>query len=372
MSHSKTRHIYDMALTYEKVYSAWDTVSHTCKNKQGLFYFGIFEHSNVAEILHELKERAYRPGNYRCFMIFEPKPRLVMSQSVKDKVVNHFIAKEYLLPVLEKSLIDTNVATRKGLGSAGADKMLRRYFSIMMTKRPGAKIYALKIDISKYFYSIDHELLFKMLERKIKDREVINLLRQIVDETNMPYINRMIDVFNRKYDVGIPHYEYGKGLSIGAMTSQFLAIFYLNNLDHFIKEKLKCQYYIRYMDDFLIMDYDKKRLEMLLTTISAKLRKLKLSVNPKSRIYDCSVSSGVTFLGYRYYIDNHKRLRVACLNKTARRARKRLASLARVDVAKMEMSLASYNGYFMRSLPSQYLNLNEGSPPKQVAQLSSY
>ncbi|MBR3056236.1 RNA-directed DNA polymerase [Candidatus Saccharibacteria bacterium] len=250
MGHRKTRRIYDKALTYEKVYSAWNTVSHTCKNKQGLFEFMLFAHVRVDKILEELKQRKYYPHKYRCFMIFEPKPRLVMSQSIRDKVVNHFVAREYLLPLLERTLIDTNVATRTGMGSSYATKMLRRYLSQMMAKRPGAKIYAMKVDVSKYFYTIDHEILFEKLERRIKDGDVLEILRRIVGETNKPYINRVIDGFNAYYHTDIPHYEQGKGLSIGAMTSQFLAIYYLNDLDHYIKEVLGCRWFIRYMDDF--------------------------------------------------------------------------------------------------------------------------
>ncbi|MDO4526613.1 MAG: RNA-directed DNA polymerase [Candidatus Saccharibacteria bacterium] len=251
MAHRKTRRVYDKALEYERLYGAWNTVLHTCNNKQGLFEFALFAHARLSSILDELKAREYYPNKYRCFMIFEPKPRLVMSQSIRDKIVNHFVAREYLMPLLENSLIDANVATRKKKGSSQAGKLMRKYFYQLEAKKPGAPIYALKIDISKYFYTIDHEILFGMLKRKIRDKDVIEILRRIVGETNKPYINKVIDIFNATYHLDIPHYKIGSGLSIGAMTSQFLAIFYLNDLDHYIKEELKCRYYIRYMDDFV-------------------------------------------------------------------------------------------------------------------------
>ena len=353
MGHRKTRRIYDKALTYERVYSAWNTVSHTCKNKQGLYEFMMFGHARVARILEELRERRYHPNKYRCFMIFEPKPRLVMSQSIRDKVVNHFVAREYLLPLLERTLIDTNVATRTGMGSSYATKTLRRYFAQMKAKRPDAKIYALKIDISKYFYSIDHEILFQKLRRKVKDKDVLEILERIIAETNKPYINDVIDGFNKYYGTEIPHYEVGKGLSIGAMTSQFLAIFYLNDLDHYIKEVLKCHYYIRYMDDFLILSFDKNELSDLKEKITVELSKLKLKVNPKSAIYNCCAVAGFSFLGYRYYMGKDGALRVVPLAETVRRIRRRLKTLWTHNPEKYARSYESYRGYFLYALPEK-------------------
>ena len=351
MAHIKTRRIYDEALQYEKIYSAWNTVYHTCKNQQGKFEFALFAHARVSRILDELRNRTYQPYKYRCFMIFEPKPRLVMSQSIRDKVVNHFVAREYLIPLLDRSLIDTNVATRTEMGSSYASKMLRRYFSQIMAEEPGKKIYALKIDVSKYFYSINHDKLFEMLERKIKDKDVISLLKKIVDETDKPYINMVIDNFNHKYGTDIPHYEVGKGLSIGAMTSQFLAIFYLNGVDHYIKESLKCRYFIRYMDDFLILGCDKKCLWRIKAEVEIQLEKLDLRVNPKSTIYSCMDGSGFTFLGYRYYVDKKNRLRIVCMAGTVRRIRKRLRLLAVHDPDKRLRSYESYRGYFLYTVP---------------------
>lgn len=355
MAHRKTRRVYDAALMYEKLHEAWKTVSKTCKNKQGIYEFAMFQQARVFKILEDLRARKYYPNEYRCFMIFEPKSRLVMSQSIRDKVVNHFVAREYLLPMLESMLIDTNVATRCERGSAYAHKMLRRYFSQLMVKRPDAKIYALKIDISKYFYSIDHEILFKKLKKCVKDGDVLEILHRIIDETNKPYINQAIDGFNRYYNVDIPHYENGKGLSIGAMTSQFLAVFYLNDIDRCIKERLHCKYYIRYMDDFLILSHDKNRLYQVWSVIEDELRKLKLRINPKSAIYNCNSRGGVTFLGYRYYIRRAKgfrkaSLRIECVSKTVKRVRKRLKNLYNHDLGKYNRSYESYRGYFAGAL----------------------
>ena len=312
------------------------------------------------------KKKAYEPFKIRVAMMELDKylrifiiPQIpaeykdyreVIRQSIRDKTVNHFVANEHLLPLLEPSLIDTNVATRKGYGSSYAMKMIKRYISQMQVERPGAPIYVLKIDISKYFYTISHKTLFKMLKKRIKDKDVLEILRRIVDETNKPYVNRMIDVFNRKYETEIPHYEKGRGLSIGAVTSQFLAIYYLSDLDHYIKEELKCKWYIRYMDDFLIMGWDKAKPYGLKGVIRRKLEALGLKMNEKSAVYNCCSETGFPFLGYRYCVVNGK-MRIVCLAGTVRRVRKRLKMLYEYDYKKYLRSRESYRGYFMNVWP---------------------
>ena len=354
--HRKSPKIYDEALTYENLYAAWNTVLHTCKNKHGLFEFAMYGHARVSRLLNELKARKYYPNKFRCFMIFEPKPRLVMSQSIRDKVVNHFVAKRYLIPLLENTLVDTNVATRLKLGASYATKKMKQYFARIFAENPEAKIYALKIDISKYFYSIDHEILFEKLRRRVKDKDVLEILRRIIDETNKPYINNVIDKFNQCYHTNIPHYGKGRGLSIGAMASQFLAIFYLDEVDHYIKEGLKCVYYIRYMDDFILLGTDKKQLYEWMRKIEVKIVEHKLKMNPKSAIYNCSSKTGFSFLGYRYYLERTRKgnqvLRIVCMSRTVRRVKKRLRLLKEHDFEKYERSRESYRGYFEYESPA--------------------
>lgn len=336
--------IYDEAVTIENIYSMWQIIKKTCKNKKGLFYFSLNLNTNINYIYNLLKNRSYKPGRYHAFMIFEPKPRLVMSQSIHDKVVNHFVANYFLLPYLENTLINSNVATRKNMGSSYAMKLLKSYFNKILINNKYCEVYCLKIDISKYFYSIDHSILLEKLKKKILDPDVIFLIKTIIYETNSDYVNDAITKYNRIYDTNIPLYRMNKGLSIGAMSSQFLAIFYLSDLDHFIKEKLGCKYYIRYMDDFLILDIDKDRLKKYWTLINEEIRKLNLITNKKSNIYRSS--RGFSFLGYKYVISNNK-LKILYNKKTFYRIKKKLDMLYLNDKVKYKKTLASYYGYFM-------------------------
>lgn len=339
----KSKCIYDSAITYENIYAMWLIIRRTCNNKKAVFYFSLNLNTNINYIYEVLKNKKYIPYKYRTFLIFEPKPRLVMSQTVYDKIINHFVANYYLIPFLESKLIDSNVATRKNKGSKYAMELIKKYYNKILINNPGCEIFCLKVDISKYFYTIDHEILINMLKKKIYDDDVINVIKVIISETNKDYINENITYFNSKYNVDIPFYNNGKGLSIGAMTSQFLAIFYLNDLDHYIKEELKCKYYIRYMDDFLILDIDKDRLKYCYRSIKEKIADLKLKINKKSNIYRSSV--GFSFLGYRYQVINNK-LKITLKNKTFRKIKKKLMKLYDEDKILYTRSLASYYGFF--------------------------
>lgn len=233
------------------------------KNKGKLQRFEFNYVSNITYIKKILETKKYVPSRYNIFMINEPKIRLIMSQNIIDKVINHVVSKYLLIDIFDNSLINENVATRSNRGTHYGIRLLKKYIN----KLKNEEFYALKFDISKYFYNIDHEIIKRIIANRIKDKDAINLINNIIDSTNHKYVNKRItnlksneieklkqkNVSNKNKlieDINrIPIYKYGKGLPIGNMSSQFLAILYLNELDHFIKEKLKIKYYIRYMDD---------------------------------------------------------------------------------------------------------------------------
>ena len=140
----------------------------------------------------------------------------------------------------------------------------------------------------------------------------------------------------------IPLYYNGKGLPIGNMTSQILAVYYLNEVDHYIKEELKFKNYVRYMDDLIIMDTDKERLKEGYNKIKEKIQDVKLETNKKSNIY--RLSDGVSFLGYTFKTNNGKII-IRYNTNTSRRIKRRLKNLKRFDYDMYLKSKASYKGY---------------------------
>ena len=153
-----------------------------------------------------------------------------------------------------------------------------------------------------------------MLKSKIKSNDVLNILFTIIDSTNKSYIKSYIDK-----EVDIPKFRYGYGLPIGNMSSQVFAILYLNNLDHYIKEKLKIKYYIRYMDDFILIHKDKEYLKYCLKEIKKELEKIELKLNNKTVIIP--KREGINFLGYRFKVINNKVI-VFMSNKNKRKVKK--------------------------------------------------
>lgn len=254
-----------------------------------------------------------------------------MSSNITDKLINHVISRKILIPILDKSLIDTNVATRIGKGTHYGLKKLKKYLNEM-----NGEVYALKFDISKYFYNIDHEILINLLKKKIKDKDVINILSLLINQADSDYVNKCIDIVKEKEieklnrlniknkdklidEVErIPYYKKGKGLCIGSMSSQILAIYYLNELNHFIKEKLKVRY-IRYMDDGLLLNNDKNYLKYCLKEVIKVLDKYKLKTNNKTKIVNVN-KEGIEFLGFRFYIKNKVIMKVR--NNTKKRFKK--------------------------------------------------
>ena len=239
------------------------------KNKVKIRKFEDFYSINLARVKRIIENKNYIPGKYNIFLIKEPKYRIIMSQNISDKLINHVVADKILLPTLNNCLIDLNVATRKEKGTHFGIKYLKKY----LNELKGETIYALKFDISKYFYSIDHEILFDLLKKKIKDKDALEIIWRIIKSTDSSYVNKMIcflknkelekiksmGLLNNHYRkvIGeikrIPLYEKGKGLPIGNMISQIMAVYYLNELDHFIKGTLNTIYVIWMMVCYFLM-----------------------------------------------------------------------------------------------------------------------
>ena len=277
-----------------------------CNNKKKIYLFEKNKMTNINNINNIYnKILNYNVSSYNIFLIKYPKYRIVMSLNMYDKVINQYITLKYLIPNLSKHLDDRNIATRKGYGI----KLLKRYIE---KNKKYNKFYILKLDISKYFYNIDHDILKDMIKDKL-DSFSYNICSKIIDSTNESYINKKINLLkknnikygNRTLELqSIPVYKCNKGLPIGNMTSQFFAIFYLYKLNHFIVHNLNIKYMIRYMDDYVLIHNDKNYLNKCLEIISNKLEKeYKLKLNNKCKIYDSNV--GFEFLGYRFKVINN-------------------------------------------------------------------
>lgn len=368
----KLNNFYNKIVDIKVIQDMYDKrVKLNTKNKKKLEKFENNYVSNMTYIKNILNEKNYIPGKYNIFIIKEPKLRLIMSQNVIDKIINHVVSEYFLVDIYDKTLIDTNIATRKNKGTHYGIKLLKKYIN----KIKNEKFYILKFDISKYFFYLDHNILKNLIRKKIKDKEVLNIIDKIIDSTNCDYVNKTINdekqkaiekVKNNNEELinsikNIPLYKKGKGLPIGNMSSQVLAIMYLNELDHYIKEDLKIKYYIRYMDDGILIHKDKEYLKYCLNEIEKIIKKYKLELNSKTKIYNSY--EGFEFLGFRYFIKNNK-LIMKVTNRTKRKFKRKMKNMTKLmkegKITKEEFNQVknSYLGHLNYGKTKKLIKLN--------------
>lgn len=297
--------LYENIYKAENIKACYYEVMRNTKNKRQVYKLQNNAENVIRTIYEELKNERYVVGKYNVFIIYEPKQRTIVSQGMKDKIVNHLIAREILYPAILPCLVPFNVASRPGMGTKKALEYLERYRRQFAAKNE--KYFMLKCDISRFFLSIDHKILKKKVRRRIKDSRALKIVFNVID-------------------------SYSTGIGIGSMTSQVLAIFYLNDLDHFIKEELKIKGYIRYQDDFLLFSESKEYLEVCLEKIKKFLEKEKLTLNGKTRIYSCN--ENICFLGRNLYGQYAKR-------RTVRRKMKKRFYLLKEGKISLDSYIAS-------------------------------
>ena len=257
---------FEAIYAMENLYHAWHKVSLGKSAKSSMLDFYRDLDTNLAAIARDLKNGTYRPGAYNRFLIREPKERIIAASPVRDRVVQHSVM-NYYAPVFDRHLIYDSYACRVGKGTHNA---IMRAFHFAKSAR-----YFLKMDVRKYFDSIDHAILKTLLAGMVKDTAVLRLLYLIIDSG---------DTFP------------DKGLPIGNLTSQYFANFYLSAFDHCFKERYHVRCYIRYMDDILIFSAHKDELKDLYNdAVCYAGEKLELLLKPP---VSGPAANGAPFLGF--------------------------------------------------------------------------
>lgn len=331
----RVNNLYNKICDIDVIMNMYDKVIRTnTKNKRKIQQFDNFYSCNIIKIKEMLIKKDYIPGKYNIFLIKEPKVRIIMSQEIEDKLINHLVAKYFLIDVFDKTLSDRNCATRIGKGTHYALKLFKQDYNYYLNRY--GKFYVLKLDISKYFYNLNHDIIMNLVRDKIKDKNVLNIINSIVNSTNKEYINKQIiklknnekkkieninmnskDKEKRIKEVEkIPVYEQGKGVCIGNMVSQIIATFYLDELDKYIREELHIKAFCRYMDDFYCMHQSKEHLKYCLQEIKNILKKYDLELNEKTKIY--SSAENIEFLGFIFSSKNNN-IRMKLTNKTKKK-----------------------------------------------------
>ena len=336
---------FEDVFTFEALYQGHMRGRLAKRDKKPLVRFETDMLGNIYSVYKKLNDGSFKIRGYNHFVVYEPKRREIQTLHYSDRVVQHVICDDVLSPYFTKRAIIDNTVCQKGKGSHFAlsrfENMLHKY-----VRTHGVNGYILKCDILKYFPSIPHEQLKRIFCSEIRDVKIKNLVAHIIDSYHTK------PEFLQKY--GIPPLtddaeKSGRGVPIGNQTSQVFGLYYLNEVDRFIKEKLRVKIYSRYMDDFVLVHEDKAFLQKALVEITKLTDKLGLKFNSKTQI--CPLKNGVTYLGFRYFFTPTGKLIKTVKKKTKRRLRwrARLLKKARIEgiiePERVTQALAAFNGH---------------------------
>lgn len=290
-------HKFEEIISVDNLLEAWREFIKGKRSKKDIQEFGLQLMDNIFDLYRDLSTLTYKHGGYKAFNVFDPKPRRIHKASVRDRLLHHAIYR-ILYPFFNKVFTADSYSCRFKKGTHKAINRLREFY-YKVSKNNTRTCWVLKCDIRKFFENIDHKILINILGNYIPDKNILWLLGEIIGS------------FSSKCD--------GVGLPLGNLTSQLFVNIYMNEFDQFMKHKRKAKYYIRYSDDFVILDDNKTRLLDLVRPIREFLNyNLKLEIHPK-KLSISTVASGLDFLGWVNFPD-HKVLRT----KTKKRMFKKL------------------------------------------------
>ncbi len=334
--------------TFEKLYRAYLDCRKNKRKTKNALKFEMNLERNLFQLQKELKNKTYKPGRSICFVVTEPCPREIFAAEFKDRVVHHLLIRE-INNIGEKVFIFDSFSCRKDKGTHSAVKRLRNFIG-KTTKNYKERAYCLKLDVSGFFMAINHDVLYMVLKNLISKQnrsyqwknDILWLAKIIIfykpnknyitkgDKSLFKLIPPRKSLFNSAQN---------KGLPIGNYSSQFFANLYLNELDQFIKRYLKCKYYVRYVDDLIILNKDNKKLKYFKNKINRFLKnKLDLELNlNKTKLQ--GIYKGIEFLGYFVKLDY-----VLVKRRVISRFKNKLFLLNKNT--KIKKSLAMINSYY--------------------------
>lgn len=267
------KNLFTEVCSYRNLHEAYMKARKGKRYRDDVLEFSYNLEENLFQIKEELETQSYKADAYRKFYVHDPKRRLIKAPTFRDRVVHHALC-SIIEPIFDRTFIYDSYACRKGKGTHKGVDRLQKFIRKMNDG------YALKCDIVQYFPSIDHENLLEIIRKKIKDEKVMWLVEIIIKSSETSAGSK-------------------KGLPIGNLTSQLFANIYLNELDYFAKHKLKIKYYLRYVDDFVILE-SKQKLHEIKAQVMEFLKTLELEIHSKKAVI-IPAKQGIGFLGFRIF-----------------------------------------------------------------------
>lgn len=313
---------FDKVIDFQNMYKAFRKAKCGKGHKKSAAKFDIAALDGVHTLIEQLKNKTYTISEYNTFTVREPKERIIQTTAFKDKVIQHCLCDNVLMPKLQNIFVFDNCAGQKGKGTLFGLNRLSEQMEAFY-KKYGNEGYILKCDITKFFYNIDHNLLKDVVRYYFgTDEDVCWLCELFIDSTE------------------------GKGLPLGNQINQGFALLYLDGMDKLILGELGIKYYGRYMDDFYLIHQSKEYLQFCLEAITEYLKSLDLTLNGKTQIFP--FKNGVSYLGFHTYITSTGKAIRRLKNQNKRNAQRKLARMAKLaaeDKITKKRFWASYNAW---------------------------
>lgn len=313
---------FEKVIDFKNMYTAYRKAKCGKGFKKSAARFNLMALDGINTLIEQLKNKTYKVSEYTEFKVYEPKERIIKTTSFKDKVVQHSLCDNVILPKLQKVFIYDNCAGQIGKGTLfGLDRLREQMRAFY--KRYSFNGYILKCDISKFFYNISHNQLKDIVEYHFSyDKNICWLSNLFIDSTE------------------------GKGIPLGNQINQGFALLYLDGMDKLITGELGIEYYGRYMDDFYLIHHSKKYLQYCIEVITEYLKTLDLNLNGKTQIFP--FKNGVSYLGFHTYITSNGKVIRKLKNQNKRNAQRKFARMAKLVVngrLSVDKFYMSYNAW---------------------------
>ena len=302
--------LYEKVCDIDNLYLAYSKARKGKGKSYGVVQFEKELDNNLLSIQRELIGQTYRTSEYDVFMIHDPKERTIYRLPLRDRIVHHAVM-NVLEDIWTPVFISHTYSCIKGRGIHGALIHLKRD----LTDKEGT-LYCLKMDIKKFYPSVDHEVLKNIIRKRIKDKKLLSVLDEIIDSA--------------------------PGIPIGNYLSQFFANLYLSYFDHWLKEEKKISYYYRYADDMVVLGDSKESLHVLLSEIREYfMDNLRLMLKSNYQIFPVD-SRGIDFVGYVFY-HNHIAMRKSIKKNFCRKVAK--LNQESISAKEYKMRISSWIGW---------------------------
>ena len=328
---------YERAITFAEIYRGIQKSASGVRWKDSVATYTANGLKNAYRLRQSLLNGTYKIDPYQRFMIHEPKDREIVATRIKDRAFQRSLCDNVLYPEMTKGFIRDNCACLRGRGVDDAlNRMkvhLRKYY-----REHGAAGYVLKGDIRHYFASIPHDVAKAAICKRVSDPEAAARACEIVDS------------------FGSDH-----GIGLGSQVSQLVGLAVLDELDHFIKERLRAKHYIRYMDDFVIVCENREVLTGWLREIRAKVEALGLSLNEKTRVFP--LTCGFRFLTWKFHLSATGRVWLRVDRRRVTSEKRKLKRMARKN---REI------GFLRESYISWRANMCRGNTRRVLARMDAW